>query len=142
MKKYLLFAVLAIFSASIPVRAEMRSVESAATTIATAGYTNTYTVNGILEGALITIPATATATVQIVTSSGLSLYSGTNLTSATDGYVPLAFPRYNSNGTALTNTTGAVVEKLGVYDTVVFTVNPATGVTTTNSYSAKLLLNQ
>ena len=134
--------ILALVMSGFVASAQVDDIVSAGTTIATAGYTNTYTVSGVIEGALITIPSSATATVSIATSSGTSLFTGTNLTASTDGYTAMRFPVYNSNGTALTNTTGAVVDKIGVYDTVVFTVNPAAGVTTTNAYSVKLIVNK
>lgn len=152
MKKMLsvIFALLVAFS--IPALAEMDNVTASASTITTAGFTNSYIVRGEVEGVIVEIPTAKTATVTIATASGVTLYTGTALTSATDGYVPIRYQAKGSTGTGLTwitadasiagAATNAIYGKIGIAESVTFTVNPAANTTGTNTYSVKLIVNK
>jgi len=144
--------VAALLSLSISARAEVDNVTASAQTITTAGFTNTYFVRGLVEGVNITIPTAKTATVTVVTASGLTLYSGSALTSDTDGYTPIRFPVRGSTGAALTWITAQAAEanaatnilydRVGVAEAVTITVTPAANTTGTNTYTAELIVSK
>ena len=144
--------ILFAFVLAIPAFAAMDDVTSSGTTITTAGFTNSYMVRGDVEGVIVTIPAAKTATVSIVTASGVTLYTGTALTSATDGYVPLRYEAKGSTGSTLTwltsqaaaanAATNIIYDTIGIAETVTFAVNPAANTTETNTYSVKLIVNK
>jgi len=150
MKK--IVCILFAFVLAIPAFAAMDDVTSSGTTITTAGFTNSYMVRGEVEGVIVTIPAAKTATVSIVTASGVTLYTGTALTSATDGYVPLRYPAQGSTGSTLTwltsqpaaanAATNIIYDTIGIAELVTLTVNPAENTTGTNTYSVKLIVNK
>lgn len=143
-----LFAVFAAHGAF----AVVDDVKASASTVTTAGFTNTYMVRGLVEGVIVEIPTAKTATVSIVTASGVTLYTGTDLTSATDGYVPLRYQAKGSTGAGLTwitaqasiagAATNVIYEKMGIAEEVTITVNPAANTTGTNTYSAQLIVSK
>ena len=101
-----------------------------------------YITRGSVEGVLITIPAGKSAAVTVVTASGFTVYSKSGLTAATDGFVPLQYPFYGSDGAALYAGTNAVVGKIGIAESVTATVAPAANTTGTNTYTVKLIVGK
>jgi len=101
MKKIVCILIASLLSVSA--FAAMDDVTSSGTTITTEGFTNSYIVRGEVEGVIVSIPEAKTATVSIATASGVTLYTGTALTSDTDGYVPLRYPAKGSTGSTLTD---------------------------------------
>jgi hypothetical protein len=150
MKKIVCILIASLLSVSA--FAAMDDVTSSGTTVTTAGFTNSYIVRGEIEGVIVTIPSAKTATVSIVTASGVTLYTGTALTSATDGYVPLRYPAQGSTGSTLTwltsqaaaanAATNIIYDTIGIAELVTFAVNPAANTTETNTYSVKLVVNK
>lgn len=150
--KKIIYIMLAIVAASVSAFAEMDDVTSSGTTVTTAGFTNSYIVRGEVEGVIVEIPTAKTATVSIATASGVTLYTGTALTSATDGYFPIRFPARDSSGAILSAitaqaaaanaATNIIYSKIGVAELVTFTVNPAANTTGTNTYSVKLIVKK
>lgn len=150
MKK--IIAIIAIAIAGFSAQAAMDDVTSSGTTITTAGFTNSYMVRGEVEGVIVSIPSAKTATVTIVTASGVTLYTGTALTEDTDGYIPLRYQAKGSTGSGLTwitaqasiagAATNIIYDNIGVAELLTFTINPAANTTGTNTYSAKLIINK
>lgn len=143
MKKLLSILSCVLFVCTITARAAVDNVRASATLVTTAAATNTYVVRGVVEGVNITCPSTKTCTVSIVTASGLTLYSKSGITTATDGYTPIRWPMYSPAGTILsdsgsTNVYGAVA----IAEAVTFTITPAADTTGTNSYTAELIVNK
>lgn len=141
MKKFIIVLALALI-AIVPARAEVTDTPYSLSAVTTNQASASYIVRGQVEGILITIPATKTAAVTVATSSGTTLFTKSGLTSATDGFIPLQFPFYGSDGVALYAGTNAVVGKVGIAESVTATVAPAANTTGTNTYSVKLITSK
>jgi hypothetical protein len=151
MKKIVYFlAVMVAFSFSA--FAEMDDVSYRLSSITTNTDSAAYIVRGEIEGVIVEMPTGKTGTVSIVTASGVTLYTGTALTPATDGYVALRYPAQSSAGANLTAitaqaaaanaATNIVYTKIGVAELVTATITPAANTTGTNTYSVKLVVNK
>jgi hypothetical protein len=151
MKKYL-SVLLVLCALSIPARAELDDVNYTIRTITTNAGSSAYVVRGVVESVYVTIPSAKTATVSIATASGVNLFTGTALTSATDGHFNVRYPVVGSTGSAITwitaqaaaanAATNIVYDKLGVAELVTVTVTPAANTTETNTYSVALTVNK
>lgn len=150
MKKLIALAAVVLMAGNL--FAAMDDITASASTVTTSGFTNTYMVRGLVEGVIVTIPSAKTATVSVVTASGVTLYTGTDLTSSTDGYVPLRYQAKSATGSGLVwltggtglanSTTNAVYDRIGIAEEVTITVTPAANTTGTNTYSAQLIVNK
>lgn len=143
MKKTLPVIVGAFFAVALAAVAAVDNVRASASLVTTAASTNTYVVRGVVEGVNITVPATKTCEVSIVTASGFTLYSKSGITSATDGYTPIRWPMYSPAGSLLvdsgsTNVYGAVA----IAEAVTFTITPQAATTGTNTFVAELIVNK
>ena len=149
--KYL--SILLVLAAiAVPARAEMDDVSYTLSAITTNQASASYIVRGEIEGVIVTIPANKTGTVTVATASGVTLYTGTALTSATDGYVALRYPAQSSAGATLTSltaqpaaantATNVIYTKIGIAELVTATIAPAANTTETNTYSVKLIVNK
>jgi hypothetical protein len=138
----IIFAAIAI---SANARASMDDVQYTLTSIITNQASATYVVRGTIDAVNAVIPANKTATVTIVTASGVTIFSKA-MTSATDGYFPILVPAYTTAGDAITTiingSTNIVYRTLSVADSVTATVAPAANTTGTNTYTATLIVNK
>jgi len=152
MKKIAILIALVLAAISVPAHAQMDDVPYSLTSITTNQASAAYIVRGEIEGVIVEMPTGKTGTVSIVTASGVTLYTGTALTSATDGYVALRYPAQSSAGANLTTitaqaaaanaATNIVYTKIGVAELVTATITPAANTTGTNTYSVKLVVNK
>lgn len=141
--KKLLGILSAIFVCASIAYAAVDNVRASASLVTTAAATNSYVVRGVVEGVNITCPATKTCGVSIVTASGLTLYSKTGITTASDGYTPIRWPMYSPAGTILSDSGSTnVYGTVAIAELVTFTITPADNTTGTNTYTADLIIQK
>jgi hypothetical protein len=150
--KKLVYILAVLVAFSVTAKAAMDDVSYTLTSITTNESSASYMVRGEIEGVIVSIPANKTGTVTVATASGVTLYTGTDLTSATDGYVPLRYPAKSSTGATLVSitaqaaaanaATNIVYTKIGVAELITATIAPKTGTSETNTYSVKLIINK
>jgi len=150
--KKLVYILAVLVAFSVTANAELDNVSYTLTSITTNQSSSAYIVRGEIEGVIVEIPTGKTGTVTVATASGVTLYTGSALTSATDGYVALRYPAKTSAGATITHLTGQpalanaatniIYTKIGVAELVTATIAPAADTTGTNTYSVKLVINK
>lgn len=144
MKKILFYGLIAVVAlGAVSALAEMDNRDFTVSTVTTNVGTKSYTLRGEVEGINVVIPTGKTCTVAIATAQQ-TIYTGTALTTATDGYFPVRLAIVDSTGTAISevdagSNTNSVYAKAAMAGTVTATFTPAAGTTGTNSYTATVI---
>lgn len=109
--------------------------------------TDSVSLRGEIDSIIATIPTGATATVQIATAEGFTIFTK-SMTAATDGQFPVRYQAYNSSGTAQTysdnnaSITNALLTKAAYVGTLTVTIIPAALTTLTNTYTGSIVYSR